>query len=302
MVAEPLGWKEVALTASTEQDVESVDREFSRLRGEVNAYEKTWFNKMVEPQSSFLRSRPGLKLELTQAAVKGQVIFTSHVYKMQDVWHGDRAQVHSSVVQQVGPQPERGILGSAEGVYILLGLPGSGKSSTLRPMVDGHAKGVSGPPLISDADEIRVKLPEYSSGLGSAVVQPETAELAYEPMNGLFGGHDGMQGLVLSDGRVAIVDVIGDASYIPDTVKRVAGQGRRVYVMLASCPLEECVRRVKTRAVETGRYVDLGFVRSKDGAPERALRAAIDTGVLAGWAIVDTSGASPRVVTNTMEL
>lgn len=161
-------------------------------------------------------------------------------------------------------------------------------------MVEQHA-GVGVTELgVSDADELRVTFPEYAGGLGSGVVQHECTELMYERVNG--SGAQGLQEAIINIGLNTIVDVIGDPEYLPKSVRRLRGLGRRVYVLLAQCPVDLCLGRVQDRALSTGRFVPLDLVKSKEGVPEQALTAAIATKKLSGWAIVDTSSSAAAVV------
>lgn len=201
-------------------------------------------------------------------------------------WAPERKREHRNVLG--------GLLRPAVGpgaVYVLLGLPGSGKTSVLRPAVLAHS-GV--PPLVSDADEVRVALPEFRRGLGSAILQEETAALVYGATGYPPGG--GLQDRVLAAGGVALLDVVGDPRYLPATVAACRSWGSRVFLLLAECPTEACVERAMRRAVIDGRYVPLDYIRAKEGVPRQALDVALAEGPVDGWAVVDTSGAPARLL------
>lgn len=266
---------------------------FEAYAQEVDVYEQTWHTDPVEPQRSFLAGRPKLKSELFQRALKGQRTFTSHVYATSGSWVDERLNLQGELVSRL---MEHGAPASAgvESVYFLIGLPGSGKTSALRPLVAAHA-GVNLEAIyVSDADNLRTAFPEFGDGLGSGVVQDECSELMYNrPMSP--ESEPGVQGAILSTGRATIVDVIGSPEYLPPLVRRLRRLGRQVYVLQASCETDTCVARAKARALETGRFVPPAVILSKHGVPEETMEALKATTKLSGWAIVDTNGSEPRV-------
>ncbi|KQP63742.1 zeta toxin family protein [Nocardioides sp. Leaf285] len=182
--------------------------------------------------------------------------------------------------------------GDVESIYFLLGLPGSGKSSSLRPIAVQHA-GLGGVPPVVDADAVRVRFPEYADGLGSGVVQAETAVLTYG--RGYRWG-EGRQGRVLLGGApVIMLDTIGDAEHLPRTIARAVELGRRVYVLRTDCPVEVCRERAMRRALDNRRVVPLELIDAKAGVPEHAFEAAVATGVVDGWAVVNTAGETADI-------
>ena len=67
---------------------------------------------------------------------------------------------------------------------------------------------------------------------------------------------------------------------MPAAVRTVAAKGRKVFVLLAQCPVDACMSRAKARALSDGRYVPIEVIKSKEGMPEKALEATIATGNL----------------------
>ena len=262
---------------------------FQARESAVRMYGRTWWLRREEPQMSFLDARPALRARLlSELASEASLVSSAAVYATgADGWDPVRRAEHERVLTILAPSPSPRT-GVAGAVYVLLGLPGSGKTSALRPAVRAHA-GL--PPLMSDADDVRVVLPEYAGGLGSAVLQEETAVVVYGEAGYPPGG--GLQDRVLSGGGVALLDVVGDPRYLPAAVRAVRSAGRRVYLLLTQCPVEACVERVMRRAVTDGRFVPPAFVRSKMGVPRAALEAALSAVPVDGWAVVDTSGPEP---------
>lgn len=269
------------------------DAAFETYFQEVDAYERTWHTEPVEPQRSFLAERPGLRTELFQRALVGKRTFTQHVYAASGGWATERMALQAELLAGVMDDDWRTSqkLGS---VYFLIGLPGSGKSSALRPIVLAHSGLPNGSVRVSDADDLRAKFPEFASGRGSGVVQDECSELMYDRR--LTGPEAGVQGAILNSGGVTIVDVIGSPEYLPPLVRRLRRLGRRVFVLQASCETETCVARAKARALVTGRLVPPSVILGKHGVPEKTLEAVRSTGRLSGWAVVDTNGPAPRII------
>lgn len=231
---------------------------------------------------------------LFKRAAEGKISATSHVYSESRTWGGERIQYQQRLLSRLFP-PVSTIPDRAS-VYFIIGLPGSGKSSALRPLIYKHAGMEASEFVVSDADDLRVEFSEYADGKGSGVVQDECAELMYN--RPIDGSHvePGFQGVVLETGRTAIVDVIGHPVYLPALITRLKNQRRKIYVLQSECAVQECVRRAKVRALETGRLVPPELILAKAGVPEQALAAAIATNKLSGWAVVDTNGAQPNIV------
>lgn len=276
--------------------VNSLHETFAAYAKKVDTYSKTWFTEQVDPQKSFLNQRPQLKQELTMRALNNEPIGTDDVYVEADHWFPERLELQQGFIAEI-VRPGSHAEDDGAAVYFLIGLPGSGKSSALRPLVLEHA-GLSSEDefAISDADDLRVLLPEYAIGLGSGVVQNECAELMYNRSHPTGSVAPGIQGAVLAKGGVVVVDVIGDPEYLPPLVGKLREAGRPVYVLQASCHVDTCVARVMHRALKTGRFVPPALVRRKSGVPEKALKAAKDTRRLTGWAVIDTNGSQPLII------
>ena len=267
---------------------------FEAYSEEVDVYERTWHTEPVEPQRSFLATRPHLKAALFLRAVEGKRTFTRDVYAENDIWTRERRDLQSQLLakrlENDHPTPP-----APEAVYFLIGLPGSGKSTALRPLALAHAGLAAGMVMVSDADELRASFPEYVGGRGSGVVQDECSDLMYDRQIGA-GPEAGLQGAILNSGHTTIVDVIGSPDYLPPLVRRLRRMGRRVYVLQTSCETSTCIARAKERALATGRLVPPDLILAKDGVPEKTLEATKMTTKLSGWAVVDTNGSEPQIL------
>lgn len=256
----------------------------------VEQFERTWWSTGEEPQQSYLREHPDVYPRLIARMSSGLPIETRHVYAdaAGSVWAEERVDLHDRILDDLAQEDGVGRGSAAGAVYFLLGLPGSGKSTSLRPIAEAHSR-ASGHLPCSDADAVRSRFPEYAGGLGSGVVQTETVVVTYGVS---YRAGDGRQQRVLADGRDVIVDVIGDPDRLPETVLALAGAGRPVYLLLSRCSAETSKQRVMARALDSGRYVPTWLVDEKVGVPERAFELALETGGATGWAVVDTEELS----------
>jgi hypothetical protein len=243
-------------------------------------------------------------LEFAEAA--GEVTTDSVYAETQPpiVWPSDwRALRHPSQIHALSRittgRPLLGRRPSPALAYILVGLPGSGKTSALQQVAWRHYEGCleardrgrvnpAGLPAgaaVLDADLIRVALPEYQGGLGSSVLQTETASLTYGPYR---------ERLLANAPSALLFDTVGDPHYLPLEAQALVTLGYAVHVLAASVEIDIAVDRVAQRCVATGRYVSLDYLRSKEGVPEQALAALLASGVdVSGWGTWDTSSTSP---------
>lgn len=270
------------------------DAAFDAYREEVDVYEQTWHTEDREPHKSFLDAHPGLRSDLFARSVRGQKVSTTDVYAFDRMWHPDRIDTQEVLTGNLlaGVPPARATQPS---VYFLIGLPGSGKSSALRPLALRHAGLAEEEAAFSDADELRATIPEYAKGLGSWVVQDECAELMYN-RPGEVTEDPGLQGAIIATASTVIVDVIGHPDYLPANIRRLRRQGKRVYVLQASCNTDICIARAKIRALTTRRLVPPELILAKEGVPEKTLAAVRSTANPSGWAVVDTTQTPARIV------
>lgn len=280
----------------TGTDDAELHRRFAEREQEIETYARTWWTRQVEPQRSFFRTRPGLRRDIVLAYANGTLgkITTYGLYRGESEWVPERSALHREVLDSLLGRVPMGAGTAGDPVYLTIGLPGSGKTSALRPIALAHA-GHPSTLGVSDADEVRVSLPEYASGLGSGVVQGETEVLTYGTPG--YPPQGGLQDRVCGRSGAVIVDVVGSATYLPGVVRKLVDQGRTVYLLMTECPIDVCIARAMQRAVQPeGRLVGLEFIRTKEGVPQAALTAALATGLVSGWGVVDTTQQPVQLV------
>lgn len=138
---------------------------------------------------------------------------------------------------------------------IVMGYPGSGKSSILVEQLKNYFTS-----LLIDADDAKMKLPEYDSeddGLWAEALHVESGIIIEK----LFE-------LALMNGdNIVWPTVGGDAGKLRDRIETAKSKHRyEVYLHHLSIPLEEAVRRVVFRYRMTGRFVDpFDYIRNQLG-------------------------------------
>ena len=250
---------------------------------------------------------PGLRHQLESAEASGEVT-TESVYAERHppmLWPADWRpprrpnQIHALSSISAG-RPLLGTPPLPALAYILVGLPGSGKTTALQPIAWQHYEshlerrdrdranhaGLPAGAAVLDADLIRIALPEYRGGLGSSVLQPETATLTYGPYR---------DRLLASAPSGILFDTVGDPYYLPREAQALSALGYAVHVLAASIDVDVAVDRVARRCIATGRFVGLEYLRSRAGAPEAAMAALMASPVaLGGWGVWDTGSVPAR--------
>jgi hypothetical protein len=283
-----------------------LDEQFDHYLNEVDLYGLGWWQHDEEPQRSRLAACPGLYETLHRRATAGHVIETTMVYRDAVGWDSGRRQLHRELLDSVvPPTDERSGAGEPPVCFLTLGVPGSGKTRLLRRVLRAclDRRGHMGSTRVCDADDLRVRFPEYHGGRGSMIVQKELARVVYDDEDDPLGG-DGPSAQqrvlrVRGPGTALVIDTIGSVEHTPPIAEQIAAAGGEVHVLAARVPVEEAVRRAKQRALETGRIVPPEVIEAAGDRPEAALEACVAGGHVSAYAVLDTSGppdAAPLVL------
>ena len=265
-------------------DGDALDEQFDRLKLGMIRYARSWW---IEDEGARARweADPALYSHLYAQVQSGRMVRTADVHRTPGkAWLHPRPVIHSAIVSKLLQGCEPVVDTDRPPAFLLFGGPGSGKSSSLRPLVS-RAGTVAPVPL--DADDVRVELPEYAGGPGSEVVQEECSFVTYGELRETFlSGTPNHAGVC--------IDIIGDPQYVLDDWRSLDRAGYRVYALVAECPIDQAVERIKRRAVQTARIVDVEFAKTVGDRPRKALEALLlahDAGdvELAGWGVFDTS-------------
>lgn len=276
------------------------------LEAAVAAYEETWWR--IDPGVAAILDDP-----LTYPGVLGRVVdaashnavTTATVYRTSDTHTGTpgyvdvRTQTHNGIVRQCVPDlPPH----DRPRAFFTIGCPGAGKTTVLRSLVQryraGHPAGpgaaADDPASIIDADFVRQSLPEYASGVGAFVVDPECYDVTY----------DVVFPEALAMRRDVIYDSLGRLSSIRYNLDLLVNAGFDIHMLHATAPVEDCVGRTERRALTVdGRLVSPGLVRERAEEAAEALAALrVEPRLLVGWATVDTSNMdAPNCIDGTSD-
>lgn len=133
---------------------------------------------------------------------------------------------------------------------IVIGLPGSGKSSTVaNPLSQRHKS------LIIDADIAKELLPEYNNGLGANIVHIESKDIARDAMN-----------IALERGMNVVYSIVGKSmDSITEIAKKANSLGYNVHLNLVDIEPSRAAVRAMERFAQTGRYIDVDYILSDVG-------------------------------------
>lgn len=251
----------------TVDDPAELERRFSAYTAEVEDHGRRWWANDPGVQS-MIAADPAMLDRLLIQARSGDPVQTSDVYAdANDNWASSRTALQDERLRSIYgifvPAVDRPF------VVYLLGLPGSGKTSVLRPLAREFLQHeVGGGDYVRDADDT------------------ESAYVTYVRADRL-----------LPRDRHLLVDLVGDPRWLSSEMERFASRGYRLIALCTEVPLEVAVGRVKQRALADGRHVDIDYLRTCDGRSRRALEQALDDHVpIEHWAIIDTSGEDPIVL------
>jgi len=269
---------------------------FNARRDRVERYENTWF-RQSEAAMEVLNQAAGIRALVLQRAATRVGVQTASVFSLAGTWLPGRIDTQRAVVADVvaGATVADNPTALPQAV-LLLGMPGAGKSSCLRP-VAAELVGRLDPRRASviDADAVRERFPEYRGGLGATIVQVETAHVAYGPL---------MDEVYRRRCHV-LIDTVGDPELTVREAEYLTAAGWSVSCLLATMATEVAVERAMRRAVGGGRYVPVAYLESIGDRPVRAFDALLARGVgLGGAAQFETgvpAGQAPLVVRSTSD-
>lgn len=269
-----------------------LDDAYRRYRRRVRRYGRSWHRTDVEALEQ-LASSAAVRSQVIAAELARKEVSTEDVYRIAGRWLPQRLDLHEAVLRDVLGPPQRPVPAGRRLAVLLLGLPGSGKSRSLRPIAQelvrriGDAEGV-----VVDADVVRAALPEYAGGLGSSVVQAEAAYLTYDRV--IDAAHRSQSHVIF--------DMVGDPAFVVGDVQYLSAAGWGVVCLAASVDVAVAVERVKRRAVEQGRYVPVDYVRRIGSRWEEAYDLLADPSAgLVATAMLDTADRvdGPPVIVRT---
>ena len=155
----------------------------------------------------------------------------------------EREQLRKDIVNEIygkGAKKKEGR------VWLILGVPASGKSTFADPIVEQEGA------LLIDSDEAKAKLPEFANGLLATAVHEESSQISKQVMKQAIHNHDNM-----------VIPVVGKTlESLQEKIDRFKENGYEVNLIYVDLPVEKAIDRVKTRFQETGRLVSPSYLQS----------------------------------------
>lgn len=261
---------------------------FGDYEGRVRLYSRTWFTNNIDARE-LLEKVPVARARAIRLAASNLMVGTEVVYRHGETrWLPQRTSVQAKVLNDFltvsgAETTEEGVASAMPIAVLLMGLPGSGKSTMLAPVArELIRRVVPSHDMVINADDIRSLVPEYRDGIGSEVVQVETSYLTYARVT---------EEVLERRGHV-ILDGVGDPIYSVGDVEFLTLAGWSVVCLCATLDLATAEQRAMKRAVTDGRYVPVSYIRAIGDRPIRAFDAVRKCGVpLIGSARFSTSGA-----------
>lgn len=143
---------------------------------------------------------------------------------------------------------------------IVMGLPGSGKTSTA--MQDLRGQGF----MVLESDEIKKMLPEYRGGVGANALRNESNQL-----------NDKLLDRATREGYNFVLTGVGtNADWIKSVIRNLHADGWQVDLVFVDIPPVESMRRVVSRFQDEGRFVDPGFLVTHGHVPADNYRKLVD--------------------------
>lgn len=131
-------------------------------------------------------------------------------------------------------------------VWLIVGLPASGKSTISDPLVEREGA------LLIDSDKAKELLPEFSNGLLARVVHEESDHIVHAVL-----------GLALQNNDNIVWPIVGKTySSLQGKIKKFKENGYAVNLVYVDLPIDKAVERVKNRFKEDGRLVSPSYVKN----------------------------------------
>lgn len=145
---------------------------------------------------------------------------------------------------------------------IVLGLPGSGKSTLSGPLVKEGRLEIEG-------DNAKAMLPEFAGGVGAYAVHEESSSIMRRVLAKAMAAGDDI-----------IWPRIDSADKIVKDIQSLHDAGYQVNVKFADVPAPVAINSAITRFLKMGRYVSPAAIAGYGDAPRDSYNAAIGTGLL----------------------
>ncbi len=138
---------------------------------------------------------------------------------------------------------------------IVIGLPGSGKSSTLAEPLSAFYSS-----RVIDSDMVKKMLPEYNGGIGAGVVHKESVDINNIILQNALEKGDNIVYQMIGGGKV---------NSLINKIKMFKKSGYSVYLHLNELPNGKAIARSLNRYIEEGRFISPKVIEQYGDTPTR---------------------------------
>lgn len=166
-------------------------------------------------------------------------------------YYSKRSNLHNNIISKIEKNGAIGIDRDGNRTYnnsvlkngrldIVIGLPGSGKSSTLViPISEKYCS------RVIDSDDIKAMLPEYNNGWGATIVHEESKLILSKIMS-----------RALNENENIVLPIVGSKyNSVLNNILKAKDNGYKVYLHMVDIPYSKAMSRMIKRFCNTGRYI-----------------------------------------------
>lgn len=196
----------------------------------------------------------------------------------------ERQELHDKIIKNILTEDTKAAEGTRPQAVLLLGAPGSGKTTAGMPVATEFV-GKDTKLAVINADDIKTEL--GSQNWNVAAYHEESSQLAERTLipNAVEGRHN-----VLFDATGA------NAAKMEAIAKGLSENGYDVHIVSVSVPTHVSVSRAYSRFEKGGRFVPLDYANKVDGKPAETFEKLKNSEHIKSAALVNNSGAKAVVV------
>ena len=175
-----------------------------------------------------------------------------HAQRLLDAEHGSAVFENGKIKKVNGVEDFSGSVRQERKAFIIIGYPAAGKSSVFANRLSNEYGA-----RIIDSDTVKPWLEGFDGGNGAGYVQNASAEVAERAIDMVVGKGD----------NIILPRIGGNSVIMLSAALKLAGYDVQLY--FNDVAIVTSVDRATSRFAETGRYLSLQYLTSKDGVPSK---------------------------------
>ncbi len=245
----------------TKTDKDEISKDFNELINIINtlaADGNIFFDKIID--NEFIKT---INNEISSRQETNN-INTIQRKKLRQSIQNELSDMGSADIDIDGNVKYNGEVKQEYRVDLVIGLPGSGKSSTVAIPLSEKYKS-----KIIDIDMVKEKLPEYDNGLGASAVHLESVKIAKEIMAKAVAKGDNIVYQFVGGGK--------SPNSIINKIKMFKNNGYSVYLHLCDVSNDVALGRALERYIQTGRYISPEIIKNYADTPSQNFDKIVNT-------------------------